>query len=150
MANELPDRFLPTGAGPIEEELERGGRYRELAEKLEAQLTSEPPLAGPQADAVRLRLVTIYEHKLHDQGRALAHVDTLLSGDVVDDAALGVASQFLDHRSAAPRVAALLSDAYARLGRTNDEIGTLTRELRLARLPRLADSAVWRSCDRTC
>ena len=43
-----------------------------------------------------------------------------------------------DHRPIAPRVSALLSDAYGRLGRTAQEIGTLTLELRLARPPRLA------------
>ena len=72
-----------------------------------------------------------------DQG--LAHFETLLSGDVIAEEALCLARQSLAERSLAPRVAALLSDAYARLGRTNDEIEMLTLELRLARMPRLAD-----------
>src|SRR5262249_54494003 len=70
-------------------------------------------------------------------GRALAHLDALLSSDSLSEGTEHFAEQFLEHRTMAPNVAALLSDAYARLGRTTEEMSMLARELRLSRQPRL-------------
>ncbi|HEX9295553.1 MAG TPA: tetratricopeptide repeat protein [Polyangiaceae bacterium] len=138
MTHGLSDSLAAAGRDPFEQELERGGRYRELADLLEAALLGDPPLLGPKAESTRLRLVALYKEQLRDPARAVAHLEALLTGETLDAAAVRTAEELLEQRSVAGRVATLLSDAYARLGRTNDEIAMLTRELRLARPPRLA------------
>jgi tetratricopeptide (TPR) repeat protein len=122
------------------EELERSGRHRELVKRLEAALAAQPPPDAREAEALRMRLISQYEQSLHDPQRALAHLEVLLGGDDMSLEVEELAERLLEHRVMAPRVAALLSDAYARLGRTGNEISMLTRELRLSRPPRLAEA----------
>ena len=121
----------------IEEELERSGRHRELAKRLETALVAHPPPDAREAETLRRRLVSLYQDALHEPQRAIVHLEALLAGDSLSEAVEQVAERMLEHRVMAPRVAALLSDAYGRLGRTGNEISMLTRELRLSRPPRL-------------
>jgi tetratricopeptide (TPR) repeat protein len=114
MANERPDRLPTVEIARVGEEPERDGSQRKLAELLEAQLAVDPP-------------------------RALTALEAILTRDAISDVVLALARRFSEHRSLAPRAFALLSDAYERLGRKNEEIATLTQELRLARPPRLAE-----------
>ena len=55
----------------------------------------------------------------------------------VSSESLELATALLEERKVAPRIAELLSDTYARLGRVASEATTLTRELRIARSARL-------------
>src|SRR5207249_216624 len=77
----------------LAEELERSGRHRELAQLLEAGLVADPPEDAFEIRALRLRLVALYEHVLHDPQRALSHLEALLAGDPLDEAAEQLAVQ---------------------------------------------------------
>ena len=116
-----------------------GRRFRELSEMLEKSIGEGTSMPDPLADEVRLRLIGIYRGELRDPARAAPHVETLLSREPIGQAALQAAEALVDHRPVAPRIAPLLSNAYKRLGRFEDEASTLALELRLARPPRLAE-----------
>jgi tetratricopeptide (TPR) repeat protein len=122
-----------------------GKRYRELSEMLEQSIAlgtgglAATVMPDALADEVRLRLIGIYRGELRDPVRAAPHVEFLLSREPIGQAALQAAEALVDHRPVAPRIAPLLSNAYRRLGRFEDEASTLSLELRLARPPRLAE-----------
>lgn len=109
---------------------------RELARRLEAMIASSPE-ADPATDALRSRLVTLYQDELDDAERAFVHLEPLLTRDAVDDPMLDAAERLLMQRAIAPRLAPLLAEAYARLGRYEEEAGPLTLELSFAKPPRL-------------
>jgi tetratricopeptide (TPR) repeat protein len=115
-----------------------GRRFRELAELLERSVARAA--APPEVlDDVRLRLIGLYRGELRDPTRAAPHVEALLSREPIGQAALQAAEALVDHRPVAQRIAPLLSEAYRRLGRLEEEAGTLTLELKLARPPRIAE-----------
>jgi tetratricopeptide (TPR) repeat protein len=112
-------------------------RFRELAELHEQAVARRGN--DPSADEMRLRLIVLYRGELRDPGKAVSHVEALLSREPIAPSALQAAEALVDHRPSAARVAPLLSDAYRRLGRLEDEASTLSLELKLARPPRLAE-----------
>lgn len=113
-------------------------RFKELAALLEQSISKTP--LPPENDAeVRLRLIGLYRGDLRDPNKAVPHVEVLLSREPITPAALQAAEALVDHRPAATRIAPLLSAAYRKLGRFEDEASTLALELKLARPPRLAE-----------
>ncbi len=112
-------------------------RFKDLAELLEQSVLASASV--DDEDAIRLQLIAIYRGELRDPARAAPHVEALLARDPIGLAALQAAEALADHRPVAARIAPLLSDAYRRLGRHEDEASTLALELKLARPPRLAE-----------
>lgn len=114
-------------------------RFKELAEVLERVAAREDGKPSAAAEAARHRLIGLYRAELRDPAKAAPHVEALLALVPVPPAALQAAEALLDHRPIAPRIAPLLSEAYRRLGRFEDEASTLSIELKLAKPPRLAE-----------
>jgi tetratricopeptide (TPR) repeat protein len=112
-------------------------RFRDLAELLEQGVVRRGTDAT--GDDHRFRLIVLYRGELRDPGKAVPHIEALLSRDPIAQEALQAAEALVDNRPSAARVAPLLSDAYRRLGRFEDEASTLALELKLARPPRLAE-----------
>ena len=129
--------------GSAQEALEKlylgARRLRELAELHERSVARSATISDAVVDELRLRLVGLYRGELRDPTRAAPHVEALLSRDPIGPAALQAAEALVDHRPVAARIAPILSDAYRRLGRLEDEASTLALELKVARQPRLAD-----------
>lgn len=108
-----------------------------LVTTLERSLREEPR-PSPQAEAdIRARLSRLYLVELRDPLSAAVHVEALLEGPTVERAVLESAAALLEHRPIAARIAEKLAGAYARLGEVASEIGVLTKELSIARPPRL-------------
>ncbi len=112
-------------------------RFRELAELLERAVARRG--GEPSSDDHRFRLIVLYRGELRDPAKAVGHVESLLSREPMDPAALKAAEALVDHRPSAARIVPLLSAAYRRLGRLEDEASALSLELKLARPPRLAE-----------
>ncbi len=121
----------------LQHEYETCSRHRALVDLLEAALVATPPLSEAEARPLHLRLARAYQQEVLDRTRAVAHLEALASQMALDAEAVRLAEPLLEQKALAPRVAALLSDAYAAVGRAGDEISSLTMELKLARPPRL-------------
>src|SRR5262249_46224757 len=97
----------------LERMLAASRRFRELADLLEQSLVRAGQETG--SDETRFKLVPLYRGELRDPTKAVGHVETLLSREPIDPAALQAAEALIDHRPSAARIAPLLSDAYRRL-----------------------------------
>lgn len=114
------------------------GRHRELVKLLEQVLPHLDP-ADDEWLNTRLRLLVLYRDTLREPQRAMPHIEQLLQTNPVNETALEAAESLMESRLLAPRLAPLLANAYARLRRPHDEVSVLSRELKLARPPRLAE-----------
>lgn len=114
------------------------GRHREIARLLEQTL---PQLDAADEETIntRLRLLALYRETLREPQRAMPHLEQLLQIDPVSETVLEAAENLMESRLLAPRVAPLLARAYQRSRRPHDELSVLSRELKLARPPRLAE-----------
>ena len=108
--------------------------FHELATFLESQLL-ESHTPG-ETDELRLRLTRLYMGALQDPGRAAAHAEQLLERDEVGAETLELTTGLLSQPPVPPRLAELLSSAFARLGRVDQEAATLAVELGVAPAPR--------------
>src|SRR5262245_15202397 len=79
----------------------------------------------------------LYLDELGDPLSAAVHIEPLLARDTVAPESLEAATRLLEHRPIAARIAERLSAAYERLGQFANELGVLTKELALAKSPRL-------------
>jgi golgin subfamily B member 1 len=105
--------------------------------ELEKALRNEPrPTADAEAE-IRARLSTLYLNQLGDPLSAAVHVEALLARETIAPEVIEAATKLLEHRPIAARIAERLSTAYERLGQFASELAVLTKELALAKSPRL-------------
>ncbi|RYZ07978.1 MAG: tetratricopeptide repeat protein [Myxococcales bacterium] len=111
------------------------GRHKEVADVFEQALRREP---APPPDELLLReqLVDLCLGSLKDVTRGLGHIEGVLQLVPSHPTALAAAEGLLESRAHAARVAAALSDAYERAGRTDRAIAMLSFELKTVRGPR--------------
>ncbi len=110
------------------------GDEDDLAAALESQLSQSR--TESESDEIRLRLARLYLDALGDPDRAAVHAEELLHRDEIGAEAFELTTALLDHAPVAPRMAELLSTAYARLGRADSEAAALAVEMNVARPPR--------------
>jgi golgin subfamily B member 1 len=112
------------------------GRHKEVADVFEQALRREPPPSPAEQLLLREQLLDLSLGSLKDVTRALGHVEGVLQLAPSHPTALAAAEGLLDNRVHAARVAAALSDAYERSGRTDRAIAMLSFELKTVRGPR--------------
>ncbi len=110
---------------------------RAFALELEQMLSEEPAPDPGDADAIHVQLVSMYADNLREPATSVPHIEVLLGRDEVAAESFVAADQLLGHRSVAPQVAEMVSEAYRRTGEVASEAGALARELRLAKSPRV-------------
>lgn len=118
------------------ERFQKSGRARDAAKLLEQTLSGDPAPDAEHADLMRARLIDLYMREIGEPERALPHVEALLASSPHHEAAHAAAEALLENKAAAARAAGALSDAYDKLGRTEDAAAMLSRELKLVRGPR--------------
>src|SRR5689334_4320126 len=104
---------------------------------LESVLRREQTTSSEEEIKVRTRLLRLYLDELGDPLSAAVHAEALLDQKTADETVMDAAAALLEYQPIAARMAARLSAAYARLGDIPREIDMLSRELSLARPPRL-------------
>ncbi|MDF3065945.1 MAG: double-strand break repair Rad50 ATPase, partial [Polyangiaceae bacterium] len=112
------------------------GRHKEVADVFEQALRREPAPPPQEQLLLREQLVDLCLGSLKDVTRALGHIEGVLQLVPSHPTALAAAEALLENRAHAARVAAALSDAYERAGRTDRAIAMLSFELKTVRGPR--------------
>jgi tetratricopeptide (TPR) repeat protein len=120
----------------LEERLIRAGKPKEAVKVLEQALGRDPPVDAAEEFAIRTRLLDLYTNDLKEPHRALPHIEELLAAAPEHQGARQVAERLLDNRAVAARAAAALSDAYTKVGMTEQATAMLSFELKTVRGPR--------------
>jgi tetratricopeptide (TPR) repeat protein len=115
---------------------EKTGRLAELAKLLEQSLAADPPPAGEEARASRLKLLSLYAGPLGEIERALPHVEEVLRFDPVHEGARRVAEELLGHKLLTARVASALSRALEEAGEPAEAARLLGIEIEALRGPK--------------
>ncbi len=142
LAIEVAQRILKItpGDGEAREGLVRRllsrGRHKEVADVFEQALRREPAPPPEEQLLLREQLVDLCLGALKDVTRGLGHIEGVLQLSPNHPTALAAAEALLENRAHAARVAAALSDAYERAGRTDRAIAMLGFELKTVRGPR--------------
>ena len=122
-------------AAALEYRLLEVGRFRDAARRMEARLATEQ-LSPTEAHRIRERLLALYTNEMADPFKAIGQVESLLSIDPGNAAALVAAEKLASVASVAPRALSALADAQYALGNLDRAAALLSHELKIARGPR--------------
>ena len=112
------------------------GRHQDLARLLEQTLLADGFSDGPDAFAIREKLLMLYAGKLGEIERALPHVEEILRVSPAHKQARDVADRLLTHKAIAARVAALLDAVHERLGNPAEAARMLSIQIDQLRGPK--------------
>lgn len=112
---------------------------KELSGLLEALLAPGVELDPETQQQRRSELLELYASKLNDRGRAAEHLVHLLESTPIRPEWLAHAEELAQNRAWLKVLAPSLARAYQRLNQPTGELAVLTRELEVARGPRLAE-----------
>ena len=114
-------------------------KNKELSALLEALVAPGVSLGAELTVERRAELQELYFSKLNDRGRAAEHLVHLLESPSIKPDWIARAEDLAQNRAWLKVLAPSLARAHEKLGRAAEEIAILTRELEVARGPRLAE-----------
>ena len=122
----------------LEELYVKANRLRDVVRLNEQALAADPPPEQWVKRKLLVRIVELYEGKLHEPERAMPHVEALLALEPSNEEARRVAQKLLVIKGLAGRAAAALSTASEAFGTPQDIARYLTIELESTRGPKRA------------
>jgi tetratricopeptide (TPR) repeat protein len=116
----------------------KANRLRDVVRLNEQALAAEPPPEERTRKMLLMRIIELYEARLHEPERAMPHIEQLLGVDPANAEARRVAQKLLVIKGLAGRAAAALAQASESSGTAQDIARYLSIELESTRGPRRA------------